>query len=76
MRTLFIGSLALLLAAIAPAPVSAEKGDGIIEAGEDEVGELARAAQNPVANMISLPIQNNLTFEFGDSPSGMPERSS
>ena len=65
MRTLFIGSLALLLAAIAPAPVSAEKGDGIIEAGEDEVGELARAAQNPVANMISLPIQNNLTFEFG-----------
>ena len=28
-------------------------GDGIIEPGEDEVAELARAAQNPIASMIS-----------------------
>ena len=43
----------------------AQKGDGIIEPGEDEIAELARAAQNPVANMISLPIQNNMTFDTG-----------
>ena len=43
----------------------ASKGDGIIEPGEDEVAELARAAQNPVANMISFPIQNNTTFNTG-----------
>jgi len=27
--------------------------------------ELARAAQNPLASMISLPFQNNTNFEFG-----------
>jgi hypothetical protein len=65
MRALAFGIVVLGIAAILPASVSAEKGDGIIGAGEDEVAELARAAQNPVANMISLPVQNNLTFEFG-----------
>lgn len=40
-------------------------GDGIIEEGEDETAELARAAQNPVANMVSLPFQNNTTFNVG-----------
>jgi len=65
MRALASGIIVLGIAAILPAPVSAEKGDGIVEAGEDETAELARAAQNPVANMISLPVQNNLTFEFG-----------
>ena len=55
------------IAAIAPASVAEQEwdGDGVIEAGEDETAELARAAQNPVANMISLPFQNNTTFEFG-----------
>jgi hypothetical protein len=27
--------------------------------------DLAKAAQNPVANMISLPLQNNTNFDFG-----------
>ena len=40
-------------------------GNGIIEPGEDELAELARAAQNPVASMISVPFQNNTNFEFG-----------
>lgn len=40
-------------------------GDGTVEAGEDETEELARAAQNPVASLISLPFQNNTNFEFG-----------
>ena len=43
----------------------ASEGDGIIESGENETTELARAAQNPVANMISLPFQNNTDFNFG-----------
>ena len=43
----------------------AAKGDGIIDEGEDRVAELARAAQNPVASMISLPFQNNTDFNFG-----------
>ncbi len=32
-------------------------------AGETE--DLARAAQNPVASMISLPFQNNTNFDVG-----------
>ncbi|MEN8779570.1 MAG: hypothetical protein ABF292_00585 [Desulfobacterales bacterium] len=40
-------------------------GDGIIEPGENAQEELARAAQNPVASMISLPFQNNTNFKFG-----------
>ena len=31
----------------------------------DETTELAQAAQNPVANMISLPLQNNTNFGIG-----------
>ena len=33
-------------------------GDGVVD-----TGELARAAQNPVADMISLPFQNNFLFD-------------
>ena len=43
----------------------ADKGDGIIDPGENEMEELARAVQNPVASLISLPIQNNTNFDFG-----------
>jgi hypothetical protein len=42
-----------------------EDGDGIIEPGENETEELARAAQNPIANMISLPLQNNTSYGAG-----------
>ena len=45
--------------------VSAREGDGIIEPGENATAELARAAQNPIASMISLPFQNNTDFNFG-----------
>ncbi len=64
----FVGVLFLVgvvAAAAIPSVALAGKGDGIIEAGEDETGELARAVQNPVASMISLPFQNNTNFEFG-----------
>ncbi|MGA7877260.1 MAG: hypothetical protein WCA08_16495 [Desulfoferrobacter sp.] len=40
-------------------------GDGILKEGEDEDAELARAVQNPVADLISLPFQNNTNFNFG-----------
>jgi hypothetical protein len=40
-------------------------GDGIIEPGKDPTEELAKAAQNPIASMISLPFQNNTNFEVG-----------
>ncbi len=56
----FFGAVAALPASAAP-----KAGDGIIEAGENETDELARAAQNPVASMISLPFQNNTNFNFG-----------
>ena len=54
-----------LLTAVVPEGLAAQKGDGLIEPGEDEIAELARAAQNPVASMISLPFQNNTDFNFG-----------
>ena len=34
-------------------------------AAEQSAEELAKAAQNPVANMISLPFQNNTNFNVG-----------
>jgi hypothetical protein len=40
-------------------------GDGIIQPGENADEELAKAAQNPVADLISLPLQNNTNFNFG-----------
>ena len=34
-------------------------------ANAQDGGDLAKAAQNPIANMISLPFQNNTNFDFG-----------
>jgi len=34
-------------------------------AAEQSAEELAKAAQNPIANMISLPFQNNTNFNVG-----------
>ncbi len=40
-------------------------GDGHVDSGEDESAELARAVQNPIADLISLPFQNNTNFDVG-----------
>ena len=48
-----------------PTDFSQEDGDGILEPGETEQEELAKAAQNPVASMISLPFQNITNFGVG-----------
>jgi hypothetical protein len=42
-----------------------------ILAAEQSAEELAKKAQNPIANMISLPLQNNLNFNYG--PQGSPQ---
>ena len=60
------GALFVLITALAAVTSAAGSlGDGVIDAGEDETAELARAVQNPVASMISLPFQNNTDFDFG-----------
>ena len=66
-RTIVGASLFILLGAVVALPASAanEDGDGIIEPGEDETAELARAVQNPIASLISLPFQNNTNFDVG-----------
>ena len=61
---IFILSLFLSMT-INPSVARAGVGDGIIDPGEDFVGEMARATQNPVASLISLPFQNNTNFNFG-----------
>ena len=62
----------ICLAFFIPNPVFAENEteEELIEAAmhpddEDSEGELARAAQNPLAAMISVPFQNNTNFNFG-----------
>ncbi len=45
----------LLSALIGPGSVAAENSNA----------ELAKASQNPVANLISLPLQNNTDFNVG-----------
>ena len=62
--TVTLGFTMILLWSAMGLAITAD-GDGIIEPGEDPEEELAKAAQNPVANMISLPFQNNTNFNFG-----------
>ena len=61
LRTTLMTSLMILFSISA----SAYEGDGVVEADEDETAELARAVQNPVANLISVPFQNNTSYNFG-----------
>jgi hypothetical protein len=57
-----IGSavMATTLALIAAGPALAQETDQ-----EDDVRDLAKKSQNPIANIISLPIQNNTSFGVG-----------
>ena len=64
-RHLLLMSFAVCAVLAVAAPAAAEKGDGVIEAGENESEDLARAAQNPVADLISLTFQNNTYFDVG-----------
>lgn len=59
--------ICLILLSLSPmvAAQNTADGDGIVEPGENPEEELAKAAQNPVADLISLPFQNNTNFNFG-----------
>lgn len=48
-------SLAFLLLALGAAPAL----------GKQSAEELAKLAQNPIANLVSVPFQNNTNFDFG-----------
>ena len=73
MRTSGSRRVLLVIAAMVVLPLSALAagdggeylGDGHVDPGEGDAAELARAVQNPVADLISLPFQNNTNFEFG-----------
>ncbi len=65
-RRLFLCVLTSFLIILLMASVTtAYQGDGVIESGETGSEELRRAAQNPMANLISFPIQNNTNFDYG-----------
>ena len=58
--------LTLLFSLLIAAPLSfASPADGVVDPGENALGELAKSVQNPVAAMISLPLQNNSNFNVG-----------
>jgi hypothetical protein len=61
-RPAFIAACAILAWA---ATAAAQDSDDDGELDDSESAELARAVQNPVANLISLPFQYNTTFDFG-----------
>jgi hypothetical protein len=50
----------IMMTAPARAQTTGEKGN----AGGDET-ELAKASQNPIANMISIPLQSNINLNYG-----------
>ncbi len=50
---------------IMPGLTAAFDGDGVVESGEATDEELRAASQNPMADLISLPIQNNTNFKYG-----------
>ena len=61
----FVFTLIFPLVLFAVSLATAYEGDGVLEAGENKADELRRAAQNPMADLISFPIQNNTNFNFG-----------
>ena len=54
MRTIFL--LVIILALLPGA---------LLQAQEKSTAELAKAAQNPIANMMSFPFQNNTVYNLG-----------
>jgi len=62
--TLALGAFASLSLLLVN-PALAATGDGTIEEHEDDTAELARAVQNPIANLISLPFQMNIDPNYG-----------
>ena len=55
----------LICGFILPNSIPAYEGDGVVEQGESRDEELRKAAQNPMADLISIPVQNNTDFRYG-----------
>src|SRR5262245_16353672 len=69
MRTLFLSSTLvqiLILAASVPAQTNTPSVSGEQKSSEDQMAEIAQKLNNPVASLISVPLQNN--FDFGGGP--------
>jgi hypothetical protein len=64
-----LAAIAVLLVLAALRAVAAGSTDG--SAGEAATEDLARKTQNPVANLISVPFQNNFNFAAGDDSDKM-----
>ena len=67
MRKMKIHRMMVLVFFLSFLPVAgaAYQGDGVVESGEGSNEELRKASQNPMANLISFPIQNNTNFDYG-----------
>ncbi len=64
-RPALLGTALALGFAGTVAAQSAPAGEVRTSAGQEAMGQLARAVQNPVADLISVPFQNNLNFNYG-----------
>ena len=61
-----ISKVTLLFSLLLISPLSySAPADGHVDKGENSLGEMAKSAQNPVADMISVPFQNNTNFSVG-----------
>ena len=56
------------LLTLAPAEAASTGGGGAEEDAKTQAAELAKKLQNPIASLISVPIQNN--FDWGAGPDG------
>ncbi len=67
--TLMLGLQSAALAQSEPAPAATASSGGSAEVDpKAQAAELAKKLQNPIASLISLPIQNN--FDWGAGPDG------
>jgi hypothetical protein len=66
--TLSAGMLALLILSFGAAAQSAAPGPPSDASGMDDAAGLAKKLQNPIASLISVPLQSN--FDFGGGPAG------
>lgn len=68
MNSTILTLLCALTASTAFAQNTASSGGGAANDEKAKAAELAKATQNPIASLISLPIQNN--FDWGGGPNG------
>lgn len=64
-KRIFLTLVSFLMIIVMASAISAYEGDGAVEPGESSDEELRKAAQNPMADLISFPIQNNTNFRYG-----------